>query len=112
MVADANAASMALLDTKEESLDLNIYDTAADFDAAWRTSTDEQRPVVLLIERGPASAGPGIGIEDGLRSRDLTINALAEDEHGHLIDPVGGLRDLQARRLRMVSPDTPEGSTV
>jgi tRNA nucleotidyltransferase (CCA-adding enzyme) len=59
-------------------------------------------------DRGdPASAaGAGIAIEDDLRSRDLTINALAEDEQGCLIDPVGGLRDLQARRLHMVSTET------
>jgi hypothetical protein len=32
-----------------------LYGTAADFDAAWRIASEEQRPVVLLIERGPAS---------------------------------------------------------
>lgn len=41
--------------------------------------------------------------EDLLR-RDLTINAIAQDENGKLIDPYGGLNDLKLKRLRHVSP--------
>jgi len=47
---------------------------------------------------------PGVTLEQDLLRRDLTINALAEDEAGTLIDPYGGLADLQARVLRHVSP--------
>lgn len=47
---------------------------------------------------------PEIGLEDDLKRRDLTINAMAEDEHGDLVDPWGGRRDLEARQLRHVSP--------
>ena len=47
---------------------------------------------------------PGVTLEDDLRRRDLTINAIAEDEHGVLIDPFGGARDLDAKLLRHVSP--------
>lgn len=39
-----------------------------------------------------------------LWARDFTLNAMAVDLDGHLIDPTGGLRDLQDRRLRAVSP--------
>src|SRR5699024_1483539 len=39
-----------------------------------------------------------------LLRRDLTINAMAEDSEGNLIDPYGGLQDLEARILRHVSP--------
>ncbi|NCA70199.1 MAG: multifunctional CCA addition/repair protein [Sphingobacteriia bacterium] len=49
-------------------------------------------------------AEPDVTLEEDLRRRDLTINALAEDEQGNLIDPHGGLADLQARVLRHVSP--------
>jgi tRNA nucleotidyltransferase (CCA-adding enzyme) len=49
-------------------------------------------------------ADPGVTLEDDLRRRDLTINAIAEDEHGVLIDPFGGARDLEAKILRHVSP--------
>jgi len=46
---------------------------------------------------------PDVTLEDDLRRRDLTINAIARDEDGTLTDPHGGLRDLQARVLRHVS---------
>ncbi|MDH0895856.1 MULTISPECIES: multifunctional CCA addition/repair protein [unclassified Pseudomonas] len=49
-------------------------------------------------------ANPDVTLEEDLIRRDLTINAMAEDEHGQVIDPYGGLRDLQARLLRHVSP--------
>jgi tRNA nucleotidyltransferase (CCA-adding enzyme) len=48
--------------------------------------------------------GPDVRLEDDLLRRDLTINAMAVDEDGTLIDPYGGRRDLQGRCLRHVSP--------
>src|SRR5262249_3210377 len=48
-------------------------------------------------------AAPEITLEQDLARRDLTINAMARDEHGALIDPFGGKRDLEARVLRHVS---------
>ena len=47
---------------------------------------------------------PGVTLEDDLRRRDLTVNAMARDGRGRLIDPFGGARDLEARVLRHVSP--------
>jgi tRNA nucleotidyltransferase (CCA-adding enzyme) len=47
---------------------------------------------------------PGVTLEEDLLRRDLTINAMARDEDGHLIDPFGGQRDLEQRVLRHVSP--------
>jgi tRNA nucleotidyltransferase (CCA-adding enzyme) len=47
---------------------------------------------------------PEVTLEDDLRRRDLTINAIARAADGKLIDPVGGQRDLEARILRHVSP--------
>src|SRR5574338_1269358 len=49
-------------------------------------------------------ADPGVTLEEDLARRDLTINAIAQDEHGVLVDPYGGVRDLEARVLRHVSP--------
>jgi tRNA nucleotidyltransferase (CCA-adding enzyme) len=49
-------------------------------------------------------AAPDVTLEDDLVRRDLTINAMARDASGELIDPYGGERDLQARLLRHVSP--------
>ncbi len=77
-----------------------------------------------VVPRRSRSAGPASGdrvegwqldllplvngsIEADLGLRDFTVNALAErlDDGGEMIDPFGGRRDLDERRLRMVSPD-------
>ncbi|ERM55023.1 tRNA nucleotidyl transferase [Vibrio mimicus CAIM 1883] len=47
---------------------------------------------------------PDVTLEEDLLRRDLTINAMAQDESGQLIDPHGGQRDLAAKVLRHVSP--------
>jgi tRNA nucleotidyltransferase (CCA-adding enzyme) len=44
-----------------------------------------------------------VKLEDDLRRRDLTINAMAADDAGNIIDPYGGKKDLEARQLRHVS---------
>ncbi len=49
-------------------------------------------------------AAPEVTLEEDLLRRDLTINAIAEDDFGNLIDPYGGQRDLAARVLRHVAP--------
>ncbi|WP_277052528.1 multifunctional CCA addition/repair protein [Zestomonas thermotolerans] len=49
-------------------------------------------------------ASPDVSLEEDLLRRDLTINAMAEDDQGRIIDPYGGQADLQARLLRHVSP--------
>ena len=49
-------------------------------------------------------ASPEVSLEEDLARRDLTINAMAETPEGVLVDPHGGLADLEARQLRHVSP--------
>ncbi len=46
---------------------------------------------------------PDVTLQEDLARRDLTINAIAQDAEGRLIDPYGGQADLQARRLRHVT---------
>lgn len=46
---------------------------------------------------------PEISLEEDLKRRDLTINAIAEDAQGQLIDPYHGQQDLKAKVLRHVS---------
>ena len=59
-------------------------------------ATDGRRAVVAFSDR----------IEDDAARRDFTMNALYADTEGRVIDPVGGLPDLAARRLRFVGdPD-------
>lgn len=48
-------------------------------------------------------ASPEVTLEEDLRRRDLTINAIAQDESGRIIDPFGGQADLRARVFRHVS---------
>jgi tRNA nucleotidyltransferase (CCA-adding enzyme) len=48
-------------------------------------------------------ASPEVTLEEDLRRRDLTINAMARSEDGKLIDPFGGKKDLEAGVLRHVS---------
>ncbi|MDT8429383.1 MAG: multifunctional CCA addition/repair protein [Pseudomonadales bacterium] len=49
-------------------------------------------------------ADPTVTLEEDLQRRDLTINAIAEDSNGKLIDPYGGAQDIANRVLRHVSP--------
>ncbi|MDT8398053.1 MAG: multifunctional CCA addition/repair protein [Pseudomonadales bacterium] len=49
-------------------------------------------------------AAPDVSLEEDLLRRDLTINAMAEDSAGNLIDPYQGRRDIHERILRHVSP--------
>ena len=48
-------------------------------------------------------AAPDVCLEDDLRRRDLTVNAMAEDDSGKLIDPFGGAADIKKKVLRHVS---------
>jgi tRNA nucleotidyltransferase (CCA-adding enzyme) len=49
-------------------------------------------------------AAPDVTLEQDLQRRDLTINAIARDAQGNLVDPCQGQADLDARILRHVSP--------
>ncbi|MBW3567262.1 MAG: multifunctional CCA addition/repair protein [Proteobacteria bacterium] len=49
-------------------------------------------------------ATPDVTLEQDLERRDLTINAIARDVHGDLVDPFDGANDIDARVLRHVSP--------
>jgi tRNA nucleotidyltransferase (CCA-adding enzyme) len=49
-------------------------------------------------------ASPEVTLEEDLARRDLTINAIARSPDGTLIDPFGGVADLEARILRHVGP--------
>lgn len=57
----------------------------------------------------------GPDLEADLRDRDFTINALAVPLHGaldHVIDPLGGMEDLEQKRLRRCSPESIPGDPV
>src|SRR5688572_6012529 len=81
-----------------------------DFPVFLHPTTKEEHALARLERKvAPGYRGfttefsPDVRLEDDLRRRDLTINAMAEDDAGQIIDPYGGLRDLEARLLRHVS---------
>ena len=47
-------------------------------------------------------ADPSVTLEEDLRRRDFTINAIAQRDDGTLVDPFGGVRDIEKRVLRHV----------
>ena len=47
---------------------------------------------------------PGVTLPEDLQRRDLTINAMAQDSDGEIIDPWQGQQDLRQRLLRHISP--------
>jgi len=52
-------------------------------------------------------ADPSLSVDDDMRRRDFTVNAMARRlATGELVDPLGGQADLEARRLRTVSPQS------
>ncbi|MEM6161553.1 multifunctional CCA addition/repair protein [Erwinia sp. P6884] len=48
-------------------------------------------------------SAPDVTLEEDLQRRDLTVNAIAQDESGHLVDPFNGQKDIKHRQLRHVS---------
>ncbi|GJM05116.1 MAG: multifunctional CCA protein [marine bacterium B5-7] len=97
--------------TPEEMLDNGFKPVGKDFPVFLHPETKEEYALARTERKsGKGYKGftfhtsPDVTLEDDLRRRDLTINAIAEDEHGNLIDPYGGVADLKEKLLRHVSP--------
>jgi len=97
--------------TPEEMERLGYRPVGRDFPVFLHPQTQEEYGLARLERKtGPGYRGfvtrssPEVTLEEDLRRRDLTINAMARGADGILIDPYGGQHDLQARRLRHVSP--------
>ncbi len=96
--------------TPEQKVSLGYRPVGQDFPVILHPETGEES-ALARTERKTASGYHGfdfntsinVSIEEDLERRDLTVNAMAQDEDGHLIDPYGGMRDLEARVLRHVS---------
>ncbi|MCA3219853.1 MAG: multifunctional CCA addition/repair protein [Burkholderiales bacterium] len=97
--------------TPQQMLDAGYTPVGRDFPVFLHPQT-HQEYALARTERKTAPgyhgfafhAAPDITLEDDLARRDLTINAMAKDADGTIIDPHGGRRDLAARILRHVSP--------
>ncbi|MGI9202071.1 MAG: multifunctional CCA addition/repair protein [Woeseiaceae bacterium] len=96
--------------TPDEMLDLGYKPVGKDFPVFLHPETHEEY-ALARTERKTAvgyhgfdfNTDPGVTIEEDLSRRDLTINALAKDENGNLIDPFGGSKDLADGFIRHVS---------
>lgn len=97
--------------TPARMLELGYKQVGADFPVFLHPETSEEY-ALARTERKTGSGYQGfecnsdasVTLEEDLQRRDLTINAMALDPQGKLIDPYGGKNDLDARILRHVSP--------
>ncbi len=96
--------------TPEEMQRLGYRQVGRDFPVFLHPQTNEEYALARTERKvGPGHtgfvchAGPDVSLEEDLRRRDLTVNAIAQANDGTLIDPWGGSADLSARRLRHVS---------
>jgi tRNA nucleotidyltransferase (CCA-adding enzyme) len=96
--------------TPQQMLDLGYRAVGRDFPVFLHPDTHEEYALARTERKsGPGyrgfvvQASPEVTLEEDLARRDLTINAIARDASGALIDPHHGVRDIEARVLRHVS---------
>jgi tRNA nucleotidyltransferase (CCA-adding enzyme) len=97
--------------TPDDLLALGYRAVGKDFPVFLHPETGEQYALARTERKTGAGYygfatrfSPDVTLEEDLARRDLTINAMARDDAGAIIDPYGGRRDLEARWLRHVSP--------
>ena len=96
--------------TVDEMLKLGYQQVGKDFPVFLHPKT-KQEHALARTERKTGSgyigftvdASQAVTLEEDLLRRDLTINAIAKDETGKLVDPYNGRQDLNAKVLRHVS---------
>ncbi len=97
--------------TPEEMASLGFRPVGKDFPVFLHPETHEEY-ALARTERKTARgyrgfeiyASPEVTLNEDLARRDLTINAMAKDESGRIIDPFGGIGDLEAGILRHIGP--------
>ncbi len=97
--------------TPEQMLELGYRRADAEFPVFLHPETGEEYALARTERKtGPGykgfevDAGPDVTLEQDLLRRDLTINALARDEDGELIDICDGRDDLEQGLLRHITP--------
>ncbi|WP_240770692.1 hypothetical protein [Neptunomonas sp. XY-337] len=97
--------------TPEEMLNQGFKPVGADFPVFLHPDTSEEYALARTERKSGKGykgfkyhASPDVTLEEDLSRRDLTINAMAQDSAGAIIDPFKGQQDLANRTLRHVSP--------
>ncbi|MCZ6912291.1 MAG: multifunctional CCA addition/repair protein [Proteobacteria bacterium] len=97
--------------TPEEMLRLGYRQVGRDFPVFIHAETGEEYALARTEKKTAPGykgftvhASPEVTLEQDLQRRDLTINAMAVDSRGELIDPCGGRKDLEKKKLRHISP--------
>ncbi|MFV0263038.1 MAG: multifunctional CCA addition/repair protein [Kluyvera sp.] len=97
--------------TPQQMLDAGYQQVGRDFPVFLHPDSHEEYALARTERKSGSGytgftcyAAPDVTLEQDLLRRDLTVNALAQDADGAIIDPYGGQRDLQQRILRHVSP--------
>ena len=105
--------------TPEEMVELGYVPVGNDFPVFIKPDTGEEYALARTERKsGHGYAGftfhaaAGVSLEDDLVRRDLTINAMAEDDDGNLFDPYNGRSDLNNKLLRHVSDAFTRRSTA
>ena len=96
--------------TPERMIELGFRPVGKDFPVFLHPQTHEEYALARTERKtGPGYKGfavhfaPGVTLEEDLARRDLTINAIAQDAQGRIIDPFNGRQDIENRVLRHVS---------
>ena len=96
--------------TAQEMKDKGYKQVGKDFPVFINPKTGEEYALARTERKsGHGYAGfefdtnPNVTLEEDLARRDLTINAIAQDEDGTLIDPFNGQEDIKNKKLRHVS---------
>ena len=96
--------------TPEGMVKAGYLPVGADFPVFLHPTTHEEHALARTERKTAAGyhgfqfyAAPDITLEEDLKRRDLTVNAMAETDDGTVIDPYGGQQDLKHRTLRHVS---------
>ncbi|HHW7569846.1 TPA: multifunctional CCA addition/repair protein [Mannheimia haemolytica] len=97
--------------TAEQLLAQGFQQVGADFPVFLHPETKEEYALARQERKNGngyngfiCDFSPNITLEQDLIRRDLTINAIVQDENGTLFDPYGGVQDLENRLLRHISP--------
>ena len=93
----------------QQMLDAGYRQVGRDFPVFLHPDTGEEHALARTERKAGRGytgfvvhADPSVTLEDDLRRRDFTINAIARSQDGALVDPFGGTRDIQSRVLRHV----------